>query len=109
MTAGAVAADAPALIPLPQKIECREGAFKLGPKTPILVDSASQDTGQYLAGRLRQATGYKLSMVSSTQPRTAKGAVILTTRDAAATLGPEGYELTCLLYTSGRRSSSAAS
>jgi hexosaminidase len=94
MTAGAVAADAPALIPLPQKIECREGAFKLGPKTPILVDSASQDTGQYLAGRLRQATGYKLSMVSSTQPRTAKGAVILTTRDAAATLGPEGYELT---------------
>jgi hexosaminidase len=96
MAANAFAVDTntPALIPLPQKMECREGAFQLRPKTQILVDPASQDTGQYLADRLRKATGYQLNLIASTQPRTPKGAVTLTTRDAKPALGAEGYELT---------------
>jgi hexosaminidase len=98
MAANAFAGDTntPALIPLPQKMECHEGAFQLRPKTQILVDPASQDTGQYLADRLRKATGYKLNLIASTQPRTPKGAVTLTTSDAKPALGAEGYELTVL-------------
>ena len=94
MAASAFAADTPALIPLPQKMECREGAFSLQPKAQILVDRASQDTGQYLAERLRKATGFKLKVVANKQPRASKDAIILTTADAKASLGPEGYELT---------------
>ena len=84
----------PALIPLPQKLECQDGAFNLLPKTVILADRGSEDTGQYLADRLSRSTGYQLSLISSTQSRAAKGAVVLTTKDAKASLGPEGYELT---------------
>ena len=95
MAATTFAADqTPALIPLPQKMEAREGAFSLQPKTRILVDQASQDTGQYLADRLRKSTGYRFIAVSSPEPRMAKGAIVLTTKDAKAALGTEGYELT---------------
>ncbi len=84
----------PALLPLPQKMECQEGTFRLLPRTQIQVDPASQATGEYLADRLRRGTGYKLGIVSRAKPRAAKGALVLTTRDANAALGPEGYELT---------------
>jgi len=95
MTANALAANqTPALIPLPQKMESREGAFRLTPSTQILVDRASQDTGQYLADRLCRATGYSLNIISSTEPRSPSGSLMLTTRDAKPALGPEGYELT---------------
>ena len=94
MAANTFAADqAPALVPLPQKMESRQGAFTLQPRTPICVDSASQDTGQYLADQLRKGTGYRLSIISSKQPRKAPGAISLTTVGANAALGPEGYEL----------------
>ena len=60
ITAMALAAEpGPALIPLPQKMECREGAFQLQPKTGIVVDGASKETGRYLAERLRSATGFQ--------------------------------------------------
>ncbi|HQL80436.1 MAG TPA: family 20 glycosylhydrolase, partial [Verrucomicrobiota bacterium] len=95
LTAGSAfaAGQNPALIPAPRKLECREGTFTLQPKTHILADRASQDTARYLAERLRRATGYKLKAVAGTEPRKAKGAITLTTRDAGAALGPEGYEL----------------
>jgi hexosaminidase len=94
MTASAFAASTPALIPLPQKMECREGAFPLGPKTRIQTDVPSRDTGAYLAERLNQATGYSLKLDNHTQAQPAKGAILLTTKDAKPELGPEGYELT---------------
>jgi hexosaminidase len=95
MATGALAAvSAPALVPIPQKMESREGVFGLQPKTQIVVDRASQATGQYLADQLRKVTGYKLNLVSSTEPRSATGALVLTTKDAKTALGPEGYELT---------------
>jgi hexosaminidase len=94
MTANALAANqAPALIPLPQRMESREGTFRLTPRTQILVDRASQDTGEYLADRLCKATGYNFDMIVSTAPRTPAGALMLTTRDAKPSLGSEGYEL----------------
>jgi len=93
MMATSLAAETPALIPLPQKMELREGAFRLQPNTPILVDRASRDIGQYLAESLRQGTGYKLRMAASKQPRPSQGAIVLTAADAKP-LGPEGYQLT---------------
>ena len=83
----------PAIIPLPQSIESREGSFKLGPGTRIAADAASTQTAQYLAQRLRNSTGFKLKLGKSTEAA-AKGQILLTTRDAKPTLGPEGYQLT---------------
>jgi hexosaminidase len=94
MTASAFAADTPALIPLPQKMECREGAFKLQPKTRILTDVPARDTGQYLAERLVKATSYDIQNATSTVAQPAKGSILLTTKDAKPELGAEGYELT---------------
>ena len=94
MAASAFAGDTPALIPLPQKMECRDGAFKLQPKTRILTDAAARETGQYLAERLGKATGYSLKVGTSTKAQPAKGTILLTTKDAKPELGAEGYELT---------------
>jgi hexosaminidase len=94
MTATTFAGDAPALIPLPQKMECREGVFLLQAKTRILTDVPANDTGQYLAERLGKATGYDLKVGRSTKAQPAKGAILLTTKDAKPELGAEGYELT---------------
>ncbi len=93
--ANAVAAEStPALIPLPQKMECREGAFKLQPTTRILVDAPARNTEQYLAQQLSRATGYKLKTSTSRKAEAVSGAILLTTKKAKPGLGPEGYELT---------------
>jgi len=94
MTASTLAADTPALIPLPQKMECREGAFTLQPRMRILTDIPARDTGQYLAERLGKATGYSLKIATSAGAQPAKGTILLTTKDAKPGLGAEGYELT---------------
>jgi hypothetical protein len=75
----AVAARAaePALIPKPETMTPREGAFVLGPETPILVDAKSKVTGQFLAERLRAATGFKFPVKSP--GTTTAGAIWLTT------------------------------
>ena len=94
MTVSAFAANTPALIPLPQRMECREGAFKIQPNTPIRTDLAAREAGSYLSERLGKATGYSLKVATSTKPQPAKGAILLATTDAKLELGPEGYELT---------------
>ena len=75
-------------------MECREGAFKLEPKTRILTDRVSQETGKYLTERLDKATGYDLKTATSTKAQPGKGTILLTTKDAKPELGAEGYELT---------------
>ena len=89
MTALAAGRPVPAIIPLPEKIESRGGTFVLGLKTAIVVDSASRDTGEYLARRLRQSTGYPFPVRGGV----ASGGIVLTTQAARSDLGPEGYEL----------------
>jgi hexosaminidase len=95
LMAGATLAaeQAPALLPLPQKMECRQGAFSLGPKTRILSDAASLKTAKSLAERLRKATGYKLGVTTTKAQEALKATIRLTTTGAKASLGPEGYEL----------------
>lgn len=84
-----------ALIPLPQKVDRLDGEFELTPLTRIYTDRASEKTGEFLAQKLRPATGYPLEVhwqaFSSKPP---EGAIYLTTKGADAGLGAEGYELT---------------
>ena len=100
-----VFAGTPAIIPLPQQMELRPGVFTLCPAQPIpgppaqavtkiLVDPASQETGQYLATLLLKSTGYQFQVRTNAGGSAVKGAILLTTVNALASLGSEGYELT---------------
>ena len=85
----------PALIPQPQSLELKDGVFALAAGTRIYTDPASADTGIYLADHLRPATGYRLKVSSKSAPDAATvSGIILTTQNADAGLGAEGYELT---------------
>jgi len=85
------ATNGPAIVPLPQKMEVKEGRFLLGPATRIQMDEPSAATGEYLAGKLRASTGYSLPIYTNDEP--VKGRIELTTKGANGALGPEGYEL----------------
>jgi hexosaminidase len=85
----------PAIIPLPQKMELRDGAFQINADTRVYVDSGSRATGNFLTQRLRPATGYPLKTSTKYFGSAAiPGGILLTTKNAETNLGPEGYELT---------------
>ena len=104
VTSSAAGTNAPSIIPLPEKMEVRDGVFTIRPGmrvlgwhirggTRIVTDSTSRDTGLYLANQLRKSTGYKLAVDTGTNMLPANGDILLTTQNAKAELGPEGYEL----------------
>ena len=85
----------PALIPQPQSLELKDGVFTFDADTRIYTDPASAETGIYLADHLRPATGYRLKVSSKMAPDVATvSGIVLTTQNADAGLGAEGYELT---------------
>jgi len=91
----AFAANPPAIIPEPQKMELGDGTFTLEPGTRIYVDLASHQTGEFLAAKLRQSTGYQCKVITkffSAAP--AQNGILLTIKDANTNWGAEGYELT---------------
>ncbi len=94
----------PSIIPLPEQMQVNGGVFTLCPTPPpsgvpahvttkILVDGASQATGQYLAALLLRSTGYQFQIATNAGVSAVKGAILLTTVNAKS-LGAEGYELT---------------
>jgi hexosaminidase len=84
---------APALVPVPQKLEQLDGVFKLSPQTRIVTDAASQPTGEFLRAKLQTATGYVLKQDGTLSGTPVERGIILTTNGAKASLGAEGYEL----------------
>ncbi|HTL57465.1 MAG TPA: beta-N-acetylhexosaminidase [Candidatus Limnocylindrales bacterium] len=80
-----------AIIPQPGKIEKREGAFHIRGDTRIVCDGAPRVLGDYLSEHLRRSTTYNLKVIGSARELT--NAILLTTRDAQAALGSEGYTL----------------
>jgi len=105
LLAAATATAAPAIIPLPQQMQVRPGLFTLCAAPPIpgapaqaltkiLVDPASTETGQYLAGVLLKSTGNQFLVVTNAGSSAVKGTILLTTLNALPGLGAEGYELT---------------
>jgi hexosaminidase len=98
-------AAAPAIIPLPQQMQVRPGIFTLCPSqsvpgaparatTRILVDGLSLQTGQYLATILFRSTGNQFTVATNNAAGPIRNAILLTTTNAIAGLGAEGYELT---------------
>jgi hexosaminidase len=93
------------IIPLPQQVQARPGTFTLCPSQAapnatalaarrIVVDPASFETGQYLAALLARSTGNQFAVVTNGAAGPIRGALQLTTVNAASDLGTEGYELT---------------
>jgi hexosaminidase len=94
VTVFAAGANTLAVIPLPQKIEMQDGAFKLTAATRVYVDFGSRATGKCLTDGLRPATGYPLKATTKYFGSAAiPGGILLTTKNADTNLGPEGYEL----------------
>src|SRR5271155_5599812 len=78
----AAGGKSPPIIPLPEKMELKDGFFPLargkpGPGTApkILVDSASEETGRYLAAQLGMTLGVKIPVLRDSSGA-AKGRVI---------------------------------
>src|SRR5450432_3824776 len=87
--------NSPAIIPLPQKMEPRAGVFKLTADTRIFTDFSSTRTAGQLAATICKSTGYPFKVDLKLFPQmTARNAILLTTKNAGANLGAEGYELT---------------
>jgi hexosaminidase len=85
--------EEPAIVPLPEHIERTKGSFTLGPSTRIVVNSFSELTGEFLAQRLRKATGYDLPLSKGPADAAEQGTIIITDQGAKTGLGSEGYEL----------------
>src|SRR5678810_775348 len=75
------------IVPLPQKIETEKGQFLLTDQTKVIVDSASEETGRYLAARLQRYTGRTLVVQQSTGGGSSNGTIVLMTKGNRAALG----------------------
>ncbi len=83
------------VVPLPVTATLGTGAFKLASTAGIYVEPGTPEMlalGQYFADKLEPATGYALPVAATTGAPCA-GNIYLTTANADATLGAEGYTL----------------
>jgi hexosaminidase len=84
------------LIPKPVSITSTGGYFELSSGTDIYIEGESAElkhVGQYLADKLKPATGFEIDVKSTSQtPRS--GNIYLTLTGDNAKPGDEGYELT---------------
>lgn len=88
------------IIPKPLKIKVGSGTFRLTPDTVILISKNTDGIGEYLAQRLRPATGFRLNiqqLESIRQPMKATSLpytpIVLEMDPDKKALGDEGYEL----------------
>ncbi|MCL7454587.1 MAG: beta-N-acetylhexosaminidase [Anaerolineae bacterium] len=84
------------LIPMPVSVTATGGVFALEAGTAIYVEPGSGELaamGQYLADRLKPATGYRMPVLAAAGAPMA-GSIYLTTAGGDPALGEEGYELT---------------
>ena len=89
--------DAPlSLLPQPLRIDRKQGAFVVQKDTKILVDKDSSDAanvGKQLAERLKRGAGLDLQVSPCDATAAVPNAILLTTKNANAALGAEGYQL----------------
>lgn len=82
------------IIPKPVSITSTGGFFKITAKTTIYLQGESDELkqiGQYLAGRLKPATGFKMEVKSAV--KVPKSGICLILTAANTKTGKEGYEL----------------
>jgi hexosaminidase len=83
------------LIPLPALIKPDQRTYTLHSDTAIFVQPDREEIrliGQFLADRLRSATGFELPVLP-TEANSSTGGILLTINEAGTDLGEEGYEL----------------
>lgn len=94
--AGAMAASAESghsgisVVPEPRKVLLEPGRFTLKAGTAIVYDRASRETAEWLAARLRPATGV---VVATREGEAGASNTISLAVSPSSTLGEEGYEL----------------
>jgi hexosaminidase len=84
------------IIPRPTNLSRGNGVFTLNSDTSIYIDPFNPELvsiGQYLADKLKKATGYKLPVVAATGTLP-KGSFYINLHDGDESLGEEGYQLT---------------
>ena len=92
----AAAAGAPALIPKPVQVTVVSGQFAITPATKVLYakgDIRLAEAAEYVAGRLSRAFDEKVAAEPSDATEPPAGAIWMTTCQADAALGDEGYSL----------------
>jgi hexosaminidase len=84
------AADAPAIVPLPEEIKPNPQTFELTAQTKVTyIEDSLKPVAEYLAAHLRRATGFEVSVA---QGNVSPGEFQLTLRNDPE-LGDEGYLL----------------
>src|SRR5579862_2514781 len=86
ITAFAAGTNTLTVIPLPQKMELRDGIFALSASTRVYTDSASRETAPFLTERLRLSTGYPLKTSTTSAAEAIPGGILLTTKNANTNL-----------------------
>ncbi len=84
------------VIPRPMKAEAGEGTFNLTPETIIVVTEGTRGIGEYMAGLLAPATGFKLEVKEISQTRGQVSCIYLLDISSKGRLGVEGYDLKVL-------------
>ena len=85
--------DTLGLIPLPQMIQHGGGVFRLQPPVRIFTDAESRASGEYLAARLRGATGFPVQVEAASTEESNRGNIFLTAHNSNAGLDAEGYQI----------------
>jgi hexosaminidase len=84
------------IIPRPQSLQPQRGHFEINPKTTIYIDPDDAELrllAGMLADQVAHLTGNKLKIAAAAGAQKKKNAIILTKRNAADSLGKEGYSL----------------
>ncbi len=84
-----------AVIPKPAAVEMSAGAFKLGLKTQIYLETNSSDArwvGEYLSRLLSKPLGHTIPVRVALQANQRRDAIVLSLK-ASTSLGLEGYEM----------------
>lgn len=93
LKAAASASSGVDIIPAPKSVHRQSGEFTLDSRTRIIVDETAKAAGDYLAERLRTATGFELPFLVQSSPSPGSRTIVLTSRKAKPDLGAEGYQL----------------
>lgn len=81
------------ILPTPLSHSARPGTFVLSKSTRIGYDQAGRKAAAYLSEVLQKATGYVLKPRQQSGEKQAGNSILFTSRQADASLGPEGYVL----------------
>jgi hexosaminidase len=82
-----------AILPVPKKIERQRGSFSLASNTAVVADENARPTAEYLAQRLRLATGYKIPITPQTDSTAPIPRLVMAMTSGRWDLGSEGYQL----------------